>query len=139
MTRWTASALFWATGWAAAQGAAAPVLPLVRADELLPTRMVLCQRELGSADRDRKAQLRTCLARRLEGERLVERQCKRQTLDVRGASERLAAQRACERQALAVPSSELPKRPPPRPQPPLPEGALAAGTPPMAMPAGGER
>lgn len=141
MTRWTASALFWATGWAAAQGATPAASALVQADELLPTRMVLCQREMAGTSGDRKAQLRTCLARRLEGERLVERHCRRQVESVRGASERLAAQRACERQALAVPSSELPRRPPPpkpAPQPPT-DGSLAPSAGPAPMPAAGDR
>ena len=94
MTRWTASALFWATGWAAAQGATPAASALVQADELLPTRMVLCQREVGGAERerDRSAKLRTCLARRLEGERMVERNCKREAGSVNGASARAQAQ-----------------------------------------------
>ena len=140
MTRWTASALLWASGWVAAQVAPLPAPALVQAGELLPTRMVLCQRELAAADTDRQARLRHCLARRLEGERVVERQCKRQAERVRPGPERLAAQRACERQALAVPFSELPQRPPPlAPPKPSPDGTpTSAGTPPV-QPAAGEQ
>ena len=62
MKRWSAWGLLWATG-AGAQGTSPT---LVYPDELLPTRMVLCQREVGGAERerDRSAKLRTCLARR---------------------------------------------------------------------------
>ena len=139
MKRWSAWALLWATG-AGAQGTSPT---LVYPDELLPTRMVLCQREVGGAERerDRSAKLRTCLARRLEGERMVERNCKREAGSVNGASARAQAQRACERQALGVPSSELPRRPPP---PPKPKAEPGLGTEPSAaaparMPAAGDQ
>ncbi len=114
--------LIWASAWTAAYAAPpvqptpAPAAPLVQADELLPTRMVLCQREVGAAPRDRKGKIRACLARRLEGERIIERNCKHQAGSVSGAAARAQAQRDCERQALAVPSGELPKRPPPKPK-----------------------
>ena len=139
MKRWSAWGLLWATG-AGAQGTSPT---LVYPDELLPTRMVLCQREVGGAERerDRSAKLRTCLARRLEGERMVERNCKRGAGSVNGASARAQAQRACERQALGVPSSELPRRPPP---PPKPKAEPGLGTEPGAaaparMPAAGDQ
>ena len=137
MTRWTASTLLWASGWAMAQGAPSPAL--VYADEVLPTRMVLCQRELGGIDADRKARIRSCLARRLEGERIVERNCKRQAERVRAGPDRLAEQRTCERQALAVPFSDLPRRPPPQPRPPpLTDGAVSGAAAAPAQPAPGD-
>ncbi len=69
--------------------------------------------------------LRACLNRRLEGERIVARDCQREAGAVAGALARHRAQQACERRALAVPSQELPKRPPPPPRPKVdPAGAL---------------
>ncbi len=143
MKRWTAFGLIWASGLTVAYGApptpSAPAPVLVHADEVLPTRMVLCQREVGASARDRKGKIRACLARRLEGERLVERTCRHQAGSVSGAAARLQAQRDCERQALAVPSSELPKRPAPKPKPkvsPAADAAPAKVTP--TLPAAGE-
>ncbi|MDO5691251.1 MAG: hypothetical protein Q4G70_02080 [Pseudomonadota bacterium] len=114
---------------------------LVYRDELLPTRMVLCQREIGPTAKDRKSRLSQCLARRYEGERVVERDCKRQASSVSGATARLQAQRDCERQALAVPFAKLPRRPPPPPRPvSAPDAAPASAAPaPMVMPAAGEQ
>ena len=138
--------LLWAgtAVWAQAPASGA----LVRADEALPSRLALCQRELGSTkSEDRQRLLRACLLRRLEGERIVERSCRRQVAGAGAGAERQQAQRACERQALAVSSAELPKPPPPAPRP-VPalnsDGAGAsAGTPPAAdvtarKPAAGE-
>ncbi len=144
MKRWTACSLIWACGWTAAyaapaQQSPAPAPVLVHADEVLPTRMVLCQREVGAAARDRKGKIRACLARRLEGERIVERNCKRQASAVSGAAARTLAQRDCERTALAVPAAELPKRPPPKPKAPADSASpnkAAAPTP--IQPAAGE-
>lgn len=135
MKRWLALGLFCAScAWAQP---AAPTL--VYPDELLPTRMVLCQREVGAVERDRRSKLRTCLARRLEGERIIERNCKRQAGSVSGVAPRNEAQRDCERQALAVPSTELPRRPPPPPKPkPTPDTATAVAAP-TAQPAAGEQ
>lgn len=107
--------LLWASSAAWSQPAAG--VPLVRADEPLPQRFTLCQRELAGQTAERQRLLRACLARRLEGERIVERNCRRQVGGVSGASARLQAQRDCERQALAVVSTELPKAPPPTPRP----------------------
>ena len=135
MKRWSAWGLLWATG-AGAQGTSPT---LVYPDELLPTRMVLCQREVGAAARDRKGKIRACLARRLEGERIVERNCKRQASAVSGAAARTLAQRDCERTALAVPAGELPKRAPPKPKAPADSASpnkAAAPTP--TQPAAGE-
>ena len=136
MKQWVACGLCGVLG--AGVQAAAPVL--VYPDELLPPRMVLCQRELGPAAQNRQRQLRTCLARRLEGERVIERQCRRQAAGVSGGvGARSQAQRACERQALAVPSSELPRRPPPPPRPAAaPEPAPVATQAPVPQPAAGE-
>ena len=133
MKRWTALGVLWATS---AGAPAAP--PLVLADELPPTRMVLCQREAAGVERDRNGTLRTCLARRLEGERIVERNCKHQAVGVSGANARVQAQRDCERLALSVPSSELPRRPPPKPKPPAAPDASAVTAAPR-MPAAGDQ
>ena len=134
MTRWMALGLLSAT----AAYAQAPAPNLVYPNELLPTRMVLCQREVDAGARDRSAKLRACLARRLEGERMVERNCKREAGAVSGAAARTQAQRACERQALGVPSTELPRRPPPPPKPkPAPDAAPQA--PAARMPAAGDQ
>ncbi|QTD45541.1 hypothetical protein [Ottowia testudinis] len=122
--------------WAATAHAQTPAL--IQPDELLPTRMVLCQREVDSGARDRADKLRTCLARRLEGERVVERDCKRQSGGVSGNAARAQAQRACERQALGVPSTELPRRPPPPPRP-KPEPDAVPAVPLSSMPAAGEQ
>ncbi|HOB67735.1 hypothetical protein [Ottowia sp.] len=137
MKRWTACGLLWACAWTAAHGAPAAAPALVHADEVLPTRMVLCQREFGAAERDRKGKMRACLARRLEGERIVERKCKQQAGNVSGAAARAQAQRDCERQALAVPAGELPKRPPPKPKAVPTSNAAPTSTPaiPVAPPA----
>jgi hypothetical protein len=103
-------ALVWAVSGSTAAQTAAP--RLVAPDEPLPTRFVLCHREVQGMAGERQALMRTCLARRLEGERLVERQCRGQVAGVRGVAARQTAQRACERDALAVVSTELPRRPP---------------------------
>ena len=135
LKRWLACGLFCAGGaWAQA---AAPTL--VYPDELLPTRMVLCQREVGAAERDRRSRLRTCLARRLEGERLIERQCRRQASGVSGAAARSQAQRDCERQALAVPFAELPRRPPPQRPSPAATDTTADSAARVQQPAAGEQ
>ncbi|HPK30969.1 MAG: hypothetical protein KDF67_03690 [Ottowia sp.] len=90
-----------------------------------PTRLMHCQREVAGAKGDRAQLLRACLNRRLEGERIVARDCQREAGAVAGALARHRAQQACERRALAVPSQELPKRPPPPPRPKVdPAGAL---------------
>ncbi|MEO8250133.1 MAG: hypothetical protein ABI589_12260 [Burkholderiales bacterium] len=107
-------------GSAAAAAAAPPGHP--------PTRMQVCQNEVQGADGERrKSQLRECLSRRAEGEQAVAADCQRQ---LRLGPRRSAAQerqlRDCEARALAVPSSQLPRRPPP----PLPEAR------PMSQPAG---
>ena len=137
-----APSLLWASTAAWAQPAAGAVL--VRADEPLPTRFVLCQREVGGQEGDRQKLLRACLARRLEGERIVERNCRRQAGSVGGAAARQQAQRDCERLALAVPANELPKAPPRAPKPVLTVdtgggGAVPAAAAPAApKPAAGE-
>lgn len=137
MKWWAVLGLVWVGGAGAQSAPGAP--PLVHPDELLPTRMVLCQREVTAIESDRKDRLRACLARRLEGERLIERNCKRQAGSVSGVAARAQAQRDCERQALAVPSTELPRRPPPPPKP-APDAAQgrAAAAPP-SLPAAGEQ
>lgn len=90
-----------------------------------PTRLMHCQREVAGAKGDRAQLLRACLNRRLGGERIVARDCQREAGAVAGALARHRAQQACERRALAVPSQELPKRPPPPPRPKVdPAGAL---------------
>ncbi|MFT4193246.1 hypothetical protein, partial [Ottowia sp.] len=114
--------LLWASGAAWPQQPAGA--PLVQAGEPLPTRFVLCQREIAGQAGERQPLLRACLARRLEGERIVERNCRRQAASVAGGAARHQAQRDCLRQALAVPSGELPKAPPPAPRP-APEAAGA--------------
>ncbi|MFV0679879.1 hypothetical protein [Ottowia sp.] len=85
-------------------------MTLVRPGEPLPARMVLCQREVSDQSGQRKKLLRACLVRRLNGERVVERQCRRQTSSVKGLTARHQARRDCEQLALAVPSTQLPDR-----------------------------
>lgn len=82
-----------------------------------PTRMEYCQRDLGGLQGDeRKRALRECLMRRLEGERLVARECRRQVRDVpAAANQQWQLQRECENRALSVPTAELPQRPPAAP------------------------
>ncbi|MDO5288256.1 MAG: hypothetical protein Q4F13_01290 [Pseudomonadota bacterium] len=122
---WLARAVLCAASAAAPPALSQPATAtvLIQPDELMPPRMVLCERELGGRGEDRAAYqrlLNTCLSRRFEGERMVERQCKRQTAGVDGQAARHAAQRDCERQALAVSYKNLPRRPPPPPPPPRP-------------------
>ena len=125
--------LLWvgASVWAQAPVAAT----LVHPDEAFPSRLALCQRELGATPSgDRQRLLRACLSRRLEGERIVERSCRRQASGVSGANERLQAQRSCERQALAVVSADLPKAPPPAPRPVLTVDTGGSGNSAVAVP-----
>lgn len=78
-----------------------------------PTRMEYCQRDLGGLQGDaRKRALSECLVRRLEGERLVARECRRQVREVpAAANQQWQLQRECETRALSVPTPELPQRP----------------------------
>lgn len=124
--RWSAAGLICVSSAVSAQ----PWAGGQRGGGPLPTRMVLCQHEFGpNAAAERNAQLRACLARRLEGERVVERDCKRQTAGVTGAQSRRLAMRDCEQMALNVPSSELPRRaPPPLRLRPAPQAPLLADT-----------
>ncbi len=83
--------------------------------------MQMCEAELASVTGEaRKKQITDCLRRRLEGEKIVERDCKRQmrevAVDLAGAS-KLELQRQCVSRALQVSYSELPRRPPPAPKP----------------------
>lgn len=118
---------------------------LIQPDELMPPRMVLCERELaGRSDNRAEHQrlLHTCLLRRFEGERMVERQCKRQSASLNTQTARHEAQRDCERQALSVSYKSLPRRPPPPPPPPRPAPlpSIPSATPSVTiiMPASGE-
>lgn len=151
MSHWVLSVALATAGAAAwAQGTAAPATPsspsLIAPGERLPPRFVLCQREVAAQEGERKALMRNCLARRLEGERVVQRDCKRQVSGVKGVQARQSALLDCERQALAVASSELPRGAPPapRPAPPAVTEARRAPSPvvPVAnvprMPAAGE-
>ena len=114
VNHWMAGAVLAAASGAAwAQGVNASP-PLVSPDETLPPRFVLCQREVHGLEGDRKALMRSCLARRLEGERAVQRDCKRETGATKGAQARQKARIDCERRALSVASSELPRAPAPR-------------------------
>ena len=130
--------LLWAGSAAWSQQPASA--PLVYEGEPLPVRFSLCQREIAGLAGERPRLLRTCLARRLEGERIVERTCRRQAGAVTGAAARHQAQRDCLRQALAVPSGQLPKAPPPAPRPVAPEASGAPAPAPAArsLPAAGE-
>ena len=128
--------LLYASATACAQGAA--VLP-TGSEEIRSTRFVMCQREVGGQSGDRQALLRKCLARRREGERMVERDCRRQVGAVRGVAARQQAQLDCERRALAVPSSELPRRPPPPPKPEASAEPGPATSTPARRPAAGEQ
>lgn len=100
-------------GCAAMAQTAAPAPALVQPGEALPTRFGMCQREVRHLQGDRRQLMRRCLARRLEGERIVERDCRRQAGQAGAGAARQQAQRECVRQALAMRSDELPKRPPP--------------------------
>lgn len=130
-------ALLWASCSALAQ-APDPAPVLVRPGEAMPTRLTLCQREISGLPGERQALMRRCLARRLEGEQLLERNCRRQVAGVAGVAARQQAQRACVQQALAVPSSELPRRPPAQAAKAAPAMAAAAPAPTPRMPAAGE-
>ncbi len=83
-----------------------------------PTRMEYCQRDLGGLQGDaRKRALSECLVRRLEGERLVARECRRQVREVpAAANQQWQLQRECEHRALSAPTTELPQRPPAAPR-----------------------
>ena len=138
LSHWVLSAALATAGAACAQGAAAPVAPatpsLIAPGEPLPPRFVLCQREVSTLQGERKALMRTCLARRLEGERVVQRDCKRQVSSVKGVPARQSALHDCERQALAVASSELPRGAPPAPRPTPSAVAEARRAPPAVVP-----
>ena len=130
LSHWVLSAMLCASGTAWAQGAPTPApATLVAPGEPLPPRFVLCQREVNAQPNERAAQMRTCLARRLEGERVVQRDCKRQVGAVKGVQARQSAMLVCERQALSVASHHLPRgaAPAPRPAPAVAaEGGRAA-------------
>jgi hypothetical protein len=118
LNHWVMSAVLCAAS--GTSGAQSPVAPsLVKPDEPLPPRFVLCQREVNAQAGDRPSLMRTCLARRLEGERAVERDCKRQVGAVKGVQARQAALLSCQRQGLSVASANLPSGPAPvrRPAP----------------------
>ena len=127
---------------AAQPGSAGPSVATVA--EPLPPRFVRCQREVAAQAGDRQSLMRTCLARRLEGERVVQRDCKRQVSGAKGVHARQAAQLACERQALSVVSTELPRASAPAPRPvlaaeprrPAATGMMSVGT--ATLPASGE-
>jgi psiF repeat len=85
-----------------------------------PTRMQMCSTELDATSGDeRKKLLSDCLRRRLEGEKIVERDCKRQVRDTAGdaGTTKEALQKQCVSRALQVGYTELPRRPPPAPKP----------------------
>jgi hypothetical protein len=85
-----------------------------------PTRMQMCSTELGATSGDeRKKLLSECLRRRLEGEKIVERSCKRQVREmaVDAGSTKEELQKQCVSRALQVGYAELPRRPPPAPKP----------------------
>ena len=143
LSHWIASAVLGAASSASwAQSAETP--SLVLQGEPLPPRFVLCQREVSSGAGERAGLMRTCLARRLEGERVVQRDCRRQVSGAKGVHARQAAQLACERQALSVVSTELPRASAPAPRPvlaaeprrPAATGMMSVGTAPL--PASGE-
>lgn len=81
----------------------------------LPTRMQFCQLELQGVEGEaRRQQLRECLLRRIDAERLVLRDCRQRVREARvPAADRVRWQRDCEWRALAVHSSELPQPPAP--------------------------
>lgn len=111
-------------GLLALAGLAAQAQPTVY-EGPLPTRMQFCQAELqGVEGEERRRQLRECLLRRADAERLVVRDCRQRVREARVApADRFRFQRDCEYRAFAVHSSELP-------QPPLaaaPEPVAAVG------------
>jgi hypothetical protein len=86
-----------------------------------PTRMQMCEAELASVTGDaRKKTMGECLRRRLEGEKIVERDCKRQVREVAvelSGNSKQDMQRQCVRTALQASFTELPRRPAPAPKP----------------------
>lgn len=129
-------ALLWASCGALAQ---TPAPVLVHPGEAMPTRLTLCQREIRGMKGAREPLMRRCLSRRLEGERIIERNCRRRVARIGGAVAQQQAQRECVQQALMVRSDELPKRPPP-PPPVAPAAAVDAGQAiPAAVPAPASR
>jgi hypothetical protein len=82
--------------------------------------MQMCEAELASLSGEaRKKVIGECLRRRLEGEKIVERNCKRQVRDVEvelAAASRQDLHRQCMRTALQVSYTELPRRPAPAPK-----------------------
>lgn len=103
-----------ASGTSGAQSPGAP--SLVAPGEPLPPRFVLCQREVQAQAGDRPSLMRACLAKRLDGERAVERDCKRQVGAVKGVQARQSAMLTCQREALSVASADLPRGPAPAPR-----------------------
>jgi hypothetical protein len=77
--------------------------------------MQLCEAELAAVNGDtRKKVIGECLRRRLEGEKIVERDCKRQAREVvveLSANTKQDMHRQCMRSALQVSYTELPRRP----------------------------
>lgn len=135
LSHWVLSAMLCASGTAWAQGAPTPApATLVAPGEPLPPRFVLCQREVNAQPNERAAQMRTCLARRLEGERVVQRDCKRQVSGVKGVQARQSALLSCEREALSVTSQNLPVGPAPASRPAPTVTAEAKRTPSPVVP-----
>ena len=94
-----------------------------------PTRMQRCNAEVTStAPAERKRLLGDCLRIRLEGERLVERSCRRKfrELTVEATASKEEWQKQCVTAGLAASYAELPRRPPPAPKA---EDPTLAGTP----------
>ena len=145
----------------------ASLAPAVRAEVtplgLVPTRLQLCQEELGGPDGSKtiaKAAMRTCLQRRSQAEATVAAQCDAQVAKVSDTEARLTQRRACVARGLRVPYATLPTgrpvkdslaksksraaqrpaaRPRPRPAPKAaPAPAPAPARAPAAMPAAGE-
>lgn len=94
----------------------------------LPTRMQFCQLELQGVEGEaRRQQLRECLLRRTDAERLVLRDCRQRVREARlPAADRVRWQRDCEWRALAVHSSELPQPPAPVQEPAPPTETAAS-------------
>lgn len=113
--------------------------------EFVPTRMQRCTADLAgiTGEATRKSKLSECLNRRLDAERIVERECRKQVASVptENQAERIQLQQDCVSRSLQKHYAELPRRPAAPPKPAADATAnsgaatLAAPVTPVAAPA----